>query len=298
MTAQLTCPQNCDAVLIAGPTASGKSALALKWAQEAGGVVINTDSMQVYDGLRILSARPGPADEAQVPHLLYGHVPVGERYSVGRFQADASAALAQAKAMGRLPVFVGGTGMYFAALTDGLAAIPPVPPAVQAQAAEKLAAIGVGALHGELMRLDPATAQGLRPSDPQRVLRAYAVFVATGRPLVEWQKDMMPPVLAGLRLARFVIDIPRTELRQRIASRFAAMVAAGAQAEADALRGLDPALPAAKTLGLREMWALTDGAMTAAEAEAAAVTATRQFAKRQVTWARGRMANWQWLCCS
>ncbi|MDE2134380.1 MAG: tRNA (adenosine(37)-N6)-dimethylallyltransferase MiaA [Alphaproteobacteria bacterium] len=282
-----------DAVLIAGPTASGKSAAATALAEAVGGAVVNADSMQVYREVRILSARPSEEDMARAPHLLYGHVGASERYSVGRYQIDAVAALAQARAQGRVPIFVGGTGLYFAALTDGLADIPSVPAAVREEARDKLAALGVAGLHAELARRDPETAAQLRPSDPQRVLRAYEVYEATGRPLASWQGEAGVPVLKGLRLAKFVLDLPRALLRERIETRFRAMLAAGGRAEAAALKSLDPALPAAKILGLRQLWALDDGLMTEADAVAAAVTATRQFAKRQETWFRHRMTDWR-----
>jgi tRNA dimethylallyltransferase len=280
-------------VLIAGPTASGKSAAALALAEACHGVVVNADSMQVYREVRILSARPSDADKARVPHLLYGHVGASERYSVGRYQIDATAALAEARALDRLPIFVGGTGLYFAALTEGLADIPPVPAAVRQQARDKLAVLGIAALHVELARRDPETAARLRPSDPQRVLRAYEVFEATGRPLASWQSEAGVPVLKDLRLTKFVFDLPRPLLRERIEARFRAMLAAGARAEAAALKGLNPTLPAAKILGLRQLWALNDGVASEADAVAAAVTATRQFAKRQSTWFRHRMAGWE-----
>jgi tRNA dimethylallyltransferase len=288
-------PPSCEAVLIAGPTAAGKSAFALELAKAVGGAIVNADSMQVYCDLRLLSARPSKADEAAAPHRLYGHVAATERYSLGRYRADAATALAEVRAMGRLPIFVGGSGMYFGVLTDGIADIPPIPEAVRQQARAKLAAIGVAALHGELAGCDPQTAATLRPSDPQRVLRAYEVFAATGRPLVEWQQTATLPVLAGLKLAKYVIDIPRAILRERIATRFQAMLAAGAMAEAVALAGLPPTLPAAKMLGLRELIAAAEGRMTIEEATRLAVTATRQFAKRQTTWFRHRMADWTWL---
>ena len=284
-----------DAVLIAGPTASGKSAAALALAEALNGVVINADSMQVYREARILSARPSDRDMARVPHLLYGHVGVAERYSVGRYQIDAVAALAEARALGRLPIFAGGTGLYFAALTDGLADIPSVPGAIRQRVRDKLDVLGVAGLHAELARRDPETAAQLRPSDPQRVLRAYEVFEATGRPLSSWQREAGTAVLAGLGLACFVLDVDRFELRERIAARFQFMLAAGARAEATALKGLDPTLPAAKLLGLRELWALNEGLMSEADAVTACVIATRQYAKRQVTWFRHRMPDWRWL---
>ncbi len=286
-------PVTVDAVLIAGPTASGKSAAALALAGALQGVIVNADSMQVYREVRILSARPSEEDLARAPHLLYGHVGVAERYSVGRYQSDAMAALSEARAQKRLPIFVGGTGLYFAALTEGLADIPSVPAAVRRQARDRLEALGVAGLHAELARRDPETAAQLRPSDPQRVLRAYEVFEATGRPLASWRREAGTPVLAGLALAKFVLELPRPLLREHIETRFRAMLAAGARAEAAALKGLDPTLPAAKLLGLRPLWALDDGAMTEAEAVTAAVTATRQFAKRQETWFRHRMDDWR-----
>ena len=282
-------------MLIAGPTASGKSAAALALAEACVGAVVNADSMQVYREVRILSARPSDADMARVPHLLYGHAGTSERYSVGRYRIDAAAALAEVRAQGRMPIFVGGTGLYFAALTDGLADIPAVPAAIRQEAQGKLAALGVAALHAELAARDPETAAQLRPSDTQRVLRAYEVFEATGRPLASWQREAGVPVLKNLRLAKFVLDLPRPLLREPIEARFLAMLAAGACAEAAALKGLDPTLPAAKLLGLRQLWALDDGVIGEADAVAAAVTATRQFAKRQSTWFRHRMTDWSWI---
>jgi tRNA dimethylallyltransferase len=233
-------PQNYDAVLIAGPTASGKSSAALALAEALNGVIINADSMQVYAQAPILTARPAAADTARVPHLLYGHVPVTEAYSVGRYASDAAAALEQARALGRLPIFVGGTGLYFMALTEGLAHVPPTPPDIRVQARALLAEIGVAALHARLAAKDPKTAGLLRPTDPQRVLRAYEVFAATGRPLADWQKSPADPTLKNRRLAKFVTDVPRPELRARIAVRFESMMKEGVLAEALALRNLDP----------------------------------------------------------
>jgi len=284
-----------DAVLIAGPTASGKSRAALELAEAIGGTIINADSMQVYREARVLTARPSIEDMTRVPHALYGHVSVREAYSVGRYQDDAAKTLTLVRAMTRVPIFVGGTGLYFAALTEGLADIPSIPATVRVAARKKLDDIGVGALHAELAVRDPETASRLRPSDPQRVLRAYEVLEATGLPLAHWQTRTGKPVLDGLRLAKFVLDVPRAELRERIETRFRAMLADGAQKEAAALKGLDPTLPAAKILGLRELWALPTGELGEAEAIRLGVTATRQFAKRQTTWFRNRMADWNWL---
>jgi tRNA dimethylallyltransferase len=284
-----------DAVLIAGPTASGKSAAALELAEEIGGMVINADSMQVYREAPILTAQPSEADKARVPHLLYGHVSAREVYSVGRWRDDAARAIDEAKAMNRVPIFVGGTGMYFMALTDGLANIPPTPPEIRDAARALLDDIGVEALHAKLTDRDPVTAAKLRPSDPQRVLRAFEVFEATGRPLAEWQGAPSAPLLKDARLASFVLDPPRPELRLRIAARFGAMLDVGGLNEARLLEDLDPALPAAKLLGLRPLQALAAGTLTRAEALDAAITATRQFAKRQMTWFRHRMPHYIWF---
>ena len=284
-----------DAVLIAGPTASGKSAAALALAEHIGGMVINADSMQVYREAPILTAQPGQEATARAPHRLYGHVPAREPYSVGRFEEDARRALADARATGRPPIFVGGTGLYFSALTDGLAQIPPIPTAIRDKARALLTEIGVEELHQRLKARDPGTAARLRPTDRQRNLRAYEVFDATGRPLIEWQREMQPPVLDGLRSARFVLDPPRPWLRERIAERFEAMLDRGGLEEALSLADLDPALPAAKLLGLRPLIAHAKGELDREAAIKEAVTATRQFAKRQMTWFRHRMADYVWM---
>ncbi len=274
-------------MLIAGPTASGKSRAALELAERIGGVVINADSMQVYREAPVLTAQPSKEDQARVPHRLYGHVSAREAYSVGRYQADAQQAFDEARAAGRVAVFAGGTGLYFAALTEGLSEMPPVPAPIRAEARARLDAIGVAALHAEL---DPADASRLRPSDPQRVLRAYEILRATGRPLAHWQATKGKPVLDGTRVAKFVLDLDRAALRERIRARFEAMLDQGALDEAAALEDLDPALPAAKILGLREISRLPRH-----EAVRAATIATGQFAKRQSTWFRNRMADWNWL---
>ena len=282
-----------DAVLIAGPTASGKSHAALELAKQIGGVIVNADSMQVYREPRILTARPSDADMARVPHLLYGHVPARELYSTGRYQSDAGHALHEVRAAGRVPIFTGGTGLYFRALTQGLADMPSVPAGVRAAARSRLAEIGNATFHAELSMRDPQMAGQLNAGDGQRMLRAWEVLEASGRSLAFWQKNAGRPVLDGLTLARFVVTVPREVLRARIAARFGAMVAAGAMAEALELEDLDPALPAARILGRRELLALHDGAMTEAEAVARAVTATRQYAKRQDTWFRNQFPDWR-----
>jgi tRNA dimethylallyltransferase len=251
--------------------------------------------MQVYRQAPILTAQPCAQDKARAPHLLYGHVGVRDAYSVGHWRSDAIAALAQARVMKRTPIFVGGTGMYFMALTDGLADVPPTPPEIRDAARALLDDIGVEALHARLTDRDPLTASRLRPSDLQRVLRAFEVFEATGRPLADWQGAPAAPVLKDAKLAAFVLDPPRPELRARIAARFETMVDAGGLDEARSLEGLDPALPAAKLLGLRPLQALARGTLTRAEALDAAITGTRQFAKRQMTWFRHRMPHYIWF---
>ena len=285
----------CDAVLIAGPTASGKSAAALDLARHIGGALINADAMQVYREAPILTAQPNASQQGEAPHLLYGHVSVRELYSVGRYAEDARRALAEVRALGKVPIFVGGTGLYFTALTEGLANIPPIPAEVRMKARALLDDIGVGALHARLAERDPATAAELRPTDPQRVVRAWEVLEATGRPMVEWRKEQSAPLLEGMTLARFVLDPARPWLRRHIAQRFEAMLDHGGEEEALALANLDPALPAAKLLGLRQLIAHAQGKLSREDAIAEAVTATRQFAKRQVTWFRNRMADYDWI---
>lgn len=281
-----------DAVLIAGPTASGKSAAGLMLAEEIGGAIINADSMQVYAEAPVLTAQPDAASRARAPHLLYGHVSARALYSTGSWVDDAKRALAQVQSMGRTPIFVGGTGLYFMALEEGLAAIPPIPDAVREAARALLMQIGVGALHEQLAARDPETAAGLRPTDPQRTLRAWEVIEATGRPLAAWQREPAEPILGGMQLARILLDPPREKLRAAIVARFETMLEQGL-AEARALEGLDPSLPAAKLLGLRPLQALARGETSRQAAISEAVTATRQFAKRQMTWFRGRMTQYR-----
>jgi tRNA dimethylallyltransferase len=219
-------------------------------------------------------------------------VPAREAYSTGRYAADAAGALDRARALGKVPVFTGGTGLYFTALTEGLSEMPPIPPAIRAETRALLEEIGVGALHERLAARDPETAARLRPTDPQRVARAYEIFAATGRPLAEWQRGQGVPVLDGLRLAKFVLEPPRAELRERIAQRFEAMTEQGGVKEALALADLDPDLPAARLLGLRPLIAFGRGEISREAAVEQAVTATRQFAKRQMTWFRNQMADY------
>jgi tRNA dimethylallyltransferase len=286
-----------DAILIAGPTASGKSALALALAARLGGTVVNADSMQVYRDLRIITARPTPADEARVPHLLYGHVDAAENYSVGRWCVDASVALAEAKGAGRVPIIVGGTGLYFKTLTRGLAAIPPIPLDIRAAVRARLAAEGIAPLYAELVRRDPLTAQRLMPGDRARITRALEVILATGRPLADWHREGMKPALDPAGAIKIFLDADRAELYRRIDARFDAMLAAGALDEVAALaaRGLDRSLPAMKAHGVPWLIRHLAGEITLAEAVEGGKRDTRRYTKRQATWFRHQLPDWTWV---
>ncbi len=277
-----------SALVIAGPTASGKSALALAVAEEFRGTLINADSMQVYRDLAVLTARPGATELLLAPHRLYGIVDAAEAFSVGAWRALALAEIARAHAAGRLPILIGGTGLYLRALLRGLAEVPPVPPEVRAEARALHAAVGGEAFHARLAALDPAAAAALRPSDPQRLIRAYEVVRATGRSLVEWQRQ---DGAATLRGGAIVLLPPRAALYAACDRRFLEMMAAGALEEVKALlaRGLPPDVPAMKAVGVPELAALLAGGSTREAAIAAAQQATRRLAKRQFTWLRHQM---------
>lgn len=276
------------ALLIAGPTASGKSALALEKAVGLGGVIINADALQVYSALRILSARPSAEEEARVPHRLYGHVGAEQPYSVAAWLAEARREMEAAWEQGRLPILTGGTGLYFRALEQGLAPVPEIPDEVRSRWRSF-----AGDLHAELQRRDPAMAARLQPSDRQRLSRALEVVEATGRSLLEWQREgqVLAP-LAGVTVERIFLDVPRAELHARAEVRFDAMMAAGALDEARGLMHLDSMLPAMKAIGLPELIAHLRGETTLAEATTRAKAATRQYIKRQLTWWRGQMRHW------
>ena len=281
-------------VLIAGPTASGKSALALEVAEELGGVIINADSMQVYRDLRIITARPTTDDEKRIPHRLYGHVDAAENYSVGRWCRDVEAALGDVIAQGRVPVLVGGTGLYFKALTMGLAAVPSIPETIRADVRGRLRDEGPPALHAELVRLDPATAQRITVNDRSRISRALEVVLATGRPLSDWHHEGLPPLLDAGRVAKTFITCERQELVGRIEKRFATMIESGALEEVRTLaaRGLDPTLPAMKAHGVPWLVRQFAGEISLEEAIAGAIMDTRRYAKRQLTWFRNQMKDW------
>jgi len=276
------------ALIVAGPTCSGKSALALAIAERLGGVVINADSMQVYRELRIVTARPSPEEEARVPHVLYGVRPAATPGNAAWWCGEALAAMAAAHAAGRLPILCGGTGMYFSALVHGISDIPECGEAARAEARWLLAEHGPMALHASLAKVDPATAARLRPSDSQRVARAWEVWRGTGRGLVAWQGEKGPP--APWRFAALLLDPPRATLRAAIAGRFTAMLAAGALDEVRTLlaQDLSPALPAMRAHGVPELAAHLRGEMSLAEAAARAEQVTGQYTKRQATWFRHR----------
>ena len=274
-----------QALIVAGPTCSGKSGLALDLAERLGGTVINADSMQVYAELRIVTARPSEADEARVPHRLYGIRPASVPGDVAWWRSQALAAMEAAPG---LPILCGGTGLYLAALTQGLADIPQPEPWAREEARGLLAEIGAGPLHARLAGVDAQTAAGLRPTDGQRVARAWEVWRSTGRGLVAWQQATQSP--APWRFNAILIDPPRDDLRAAIDTRFHAMVAAGALAEVQALLDLrlDPGLPAMRALSVPELSAYLRGDIALDAAIAGASLATGQYTKRQATWFRRR----------
>ncbi|WP_409622840.1 tRNA (adenosine(37)-N6)-dimethylallyltransferase MiaA [Gemmobacter sp.] len=273
-------------VLIAGPTASGKSALAMALAMAQGRTVVNADALQVYACWRVLTARPSPEDEAAVPHRLYGHVAAGQPYSVGHWLRE----VAQVLATDPRPVIVGGTGLYFSALTEGLADIPPPPPEVRARADARLAAEGAAAL---LAELDPATLARIDRRNPARIQRAWEVQAATGQGLAAWQDRTGPPLLPLGQAHALVLRPDPGWLGARIDRRFAGMIAAGALEEVRAmLPHWAPAQPWARAIGAPELVAHLRGETTLDQALAAACTATRRYAKRQRTWMRNRLRPW------
>ena len=284
-------------MLIAGPTASGKSALALELAQKTGGVVINTDSMQVYRDLRVITARPTLAEEAQAPHWLYGHVDAAVNFSAGAWVADAAKMLSEAQAAKRLPIFVGGSGLYFKALTRGLSAVPPIPAEVREGVRARLERDGVEALHVELAQRDPATAERLKPRDRARIARALEVVEATGRALTDWHREGLPPLLPQGEFHALFLAPERDQLYARIDARFDAMLGAGALEEVAGLmeRHLDPLLPSMKAHGVPALIRHLKGDITRDEAAEIGRADTRHYAKRQFTWFRHQLPEFEWV---
>jgi tRNA dimethylallyltransferase len=288
--------QDISAVLIAGPTASGKSALALDLARKTGGVVINTDSMQVYRDLRVLTARPSADEEAEVPHRLYGHVDAAVNFSAGAWVTDATKVLGEARAQKRLPIFTGGSGLYFKALTRGLSAVPPIPPEVREAVRARLERDGVEALHAELTRRDPAYAERLKPRDRTRIARALEVIEATGRSLTDWHREGSPPLLPPGSFRALFLSPDRDVLYARIDVRFETMLQAGALDEVRqlAMRNLDPLLPAMKAHGVPALIRHLKGEITREDASEIGRADTRHYAKRQFTWFRHQLPEFEW----
>ena len=281
------------AVLIAGPTASGKSALALERARASGGVIINTDAMQVYGTLRIVTARPSVEDEALADHRLYGTVPAGERFSTGQWVRASQAIMGEVDPAREL-IFVGGTGLYFDALINGFADVPEISPELTLEVQQEIQVLEEAQRMALLRAEDPVTAERLKVADPQRVTRAIAVKRATGRALSSFQDDQQPGLLDRWSVERMVLAPDRDVLRERIALRFEAMFASGAVEEVEALRSmnLDPSLPVMKAIGVREISDWLDRVHSREEAITLATIATHQYAKRQRTWFRNRMSDW------
>jgi tRNA dimethylallyltransferase len=286
-----------NAVLIAGPTASGKSALALELAGTRDAVIINTDSMQVYRDLRVITARPTPVEEAVVPHRLYGHVDAAVNFSAGAWVTDASAALAEARAQKRLPIFVGGSGLYFKALTRGLSAVPPIAAEIRDGVRTRLERDGVEALHAELLQFDPVSAQRLKPRDRTRIARALEVVEATGRSLTDWHRDGLPPLLPPGQFSALFLAPERDDLYARIDARFDIMLGAGALQEVAVLatRRLDPLLPAMKAHGVPALIRHLQGEISLEEAAVIGRADTRRYAKRQFTWFRHQLPEFEWV---
>jgi tRNA dimethylallyltransferase len=284
-------------VLIAGPTASGKSALALDLAEATGGVIINTDSMQVYRDLRIITARPTLEEEARVPHRLYGHVDAAVNFSAGSWVADAAMVLADLRAQNRRPIFTGGSGLYFKALTRGLSAVPPIAAEIRESVRARLERDGVEALHAALAQRDPASAERLKPRDRTRIARALEVVEATGRSLTDWHRDGLPPLLPPGEFSALFLEPDRDELYARIDARYDAMLAAGAMEEVERLaaRRLDPLLPAMKAHGVPALLRHLKGEITRDEAAAIGRADTRHYAKRQFTWFRHQLPEFEWV---
>ncbi|HKS19325.1 MAG TPA: tRNA (adenosine(37)-N6)-dimethylallyltransferase MiaA [Bradyrhizobium sp.] len=284
-------------VLIAGPTASGKSALALELAQKAGGVVINADSMQVYRDLRVITARPTPEEEARVPHRLYGHVDAAMNFSAGAWVTDAAKALAEARAQDIVPIFVGGSGLYFKALTRGLSAVPPIAAEIRDDIRARLERDGVERLHAELTKRDPVSAARLNPRDRARIARALEVVEATGRSLSDWHREGLPPLLPPGAFSALFLAPEREELYARIDARFGAMLQAGALEEVERLaaRNLDPLLPAMKAHGVPALIRHLNGEITREQAAETGRADTRHYAKRQFTWFRHQLPEFEWV---
>jgi tRNA dimethylallyltransferase len=287
-------------ILIAGPTASGKSGLALAIAERVGGVIINADSMQVYDNLSTLTARPTAEDEARVPHRLYGHISGHEAYSVARWVGDVDAVLVAAHAAGQRPIIVGGTGLYFKALLEGLSPVPAIPADIRSHWRDEAARISAAELHAKLAEVDPVMADRIEPTDRQRVTRALEVFDATGISLDTWQKTPGQSILdtgaqAGIEPVRLVVTRPRWDLHARCDQRFDAIMAGGALDEVRALlaEAIDLDYPVMRALGVRPLADHLAEKLSLETAVEQAKAETRQYVKRQETWLTRNMMSWE-----
>jgi len=293
----MTSPDLPPLALIAGPTASGKSALALALAERIGGVIVNADASQVYADLRVLTARPSPQEEARAPHRLFGHIDAARAYNAAAWAEEAKAAVAEAHREGRTPILVGGTGLYIRTLLDGIAPVPEIAPEIRMG----VRALPVAEAHAALAREDPAAAARLRPADAARIARALEVVRSTGRTIADWQAERVGGIGDAVRLSPLLLIPDREELARRIDTRFLMMLEQGAVEEVEALlaRRLDPALPAMRAIGVREIADWLQGRSTRADMIARAQAASRQYAKRQRTWFRHqppsdwpRLAEW------
>lgn len=285
------------AILIGGPTASGKSALAMRLAAKLNGVVVNADSMQVYRDLRVITARPTVEEEAQCSHVMFGHVDAAVNYSVARWLDDVRQAVAGIEADGRLPIIVGGTGLYFRALLEGLSDIPAVPDALRAELRDWAEGRLPAEIHDRLAAVDPATAATLKPGDPQRNLRALEVFMATGKSMIDLRAARSGQVFGEYEYRAVFLAPDREVLRQRIDTRFDLMLEGGALDEVRALmeRGLDPALPAMRAHGVPALMRHLRGEISLAEAAVTGKADTRHYAKRQHTWFRHQAPGFMWV---
>ena len=288
---------NYRAILIAGPTASGKSQLALDIAEKINGVIVNADSMQVYSDLQVLTARPPASDLALAPHALYGFVPGDTAYSAGRYTQDAERVIAECLEGGHMPVLVGGSGLYFRALLDGLAPIPQIPRPIREHWRVEAERVGPAQLHQVLSRRDPEMAARLQPSDTQRLVRSLEVLDATGQSLADWQRIPGVPVLPSSTTIKIVIETDRDVLYANCEKRFDNMLAAGALEEVAALlaKNYDPSLPIMRALGVQPLIAHLQGQIDLATAVAATKTETRNYIKRQLTWQKSNMSSWKWI---
>ena len=285
-----------DAILITGPTASGKSALALQWARENNGVVINADSMQVYGTLQVLTARPSPNEMEDVPHHLYGHVQAARLYSTGQWLREAQELVETLRCEKRLPVIVGGTGLYFKALTGGLSDMPAIPAEIRESYRASLVENGPAGLYEELAQRDPETAVSLRPTDGQRIVRALEVMEATGQSIRTFQQARGPMIIDPDQAKKYVVLPERAVLHERINHRFGLMMQSGAVEEVKALlaQELSPDATAMKAIGVSQIAEMLAGRMTQAEVIEKSAAATRQYAKRQMTWFRNQMGeDWE-----